>query len=317
MSLLIENVEKQYKIRATGTQINALNGVTITLKRGATLGIVGESGCGKSTLARVVAGLEKPSAGSIMWEGEGIADKAKNHFRPQRSRVQLVFQDPYSSLNPRQQVGAAIAEVITVHKLLPKNGINARVEELLSIVGLSSDLQHRYPHQLSGGQRQRVSIARALASEPDLLILDEPVSALDVSVRAEVMNLLIDLREKFNLTYIFISHDLGMIRYISDVIAVMYLGKVVEFGDWETVIEKPLHPYTRALITAMPDHSIIGNPETLSKTLQGEVPDPAHMPSGCAFHARCPIAVPACTTRTPSLIEVSNTHYVACPEVRV
>ena len=316
MSLLIENVEKQYKIRTTGAQINALNGVTITLKRGATLGIVGDSGCGKSTLARVVAGLEKPSTGSIMWEGESIADKAKNHFRPQRSRVQLVFQDPYSSLNPRQQIGSAIAEVITVHKLLPKNRINARVEELLSIVGLSSDLQHRYPHQLSGGQRQRVSIARALASEPDLLILDEPVSALDVSVRAEVMNLLIDLRAKFNLTYIFISHDLGMIRYISDVIAVMYLGKVVEFGDWETIIEKPLHPYTRALIAAMPDHSIIGNPETLSKTLQGEVPDPAHMPSGCAFHARCPIAVPICTTRAPSLIEVSNTHYVACPEVK-
>jgi oligopeptide/dipeptide ABC transporter ATP-binding protein len=317
MSLLIENVEKQYKIRTSATLVHALNGVSITLKRGATLGIVGESGCGKSTLARVISGLEKPSAGSIMWEGEEIADKAKNHFRPQRSRVQLVFQDPYSSLNPRQQIGSAISEVIIVHKLIPKDGIKARVEELLSIVGLSSDLQHRYPHQLSGGQRQRVSIARALAAEPDLLILDEPVSALDVSVRAEVMNLLIDLREKFNLTYIFISHDLGMIRYISDVIAVMYLGKVVEFGDWETIIERPLHPYTRALIAAMPDHSIIGNPETLSKTLQGEVPDPAHMPTGCAFHARCPIAVPICTTRTPSLIEVSNKHYVACPEVKV
>lgn len=317
MSLLIENVEKQYKIRTSATMVHALNGISITLKRGATLGIVGESGCGKSTLARVISGLEKPSAGSIMWEGEAIADKAKNHFRPQRSRVQLVFQDPYSSLNPRQQIGSAISEVIVVHKLVPKDKIQARVEELLSIVGLSSDLQHRYPHQLSGGQRQRVSIARALAAEPDLLILDEPVSALDVSVRAEVMNLLIDLREKFNLTYIFISHDLGMIRYISDVIAVMYLGKIVEFGDWETIIEWPLHPYTRALIAAMPDHSIIGNPETLSKTLQGEVPDPAHMPTGCAFHARCPIAVPICTTRTPSLIEVSNKHYVACPEVKV
>ena len=316
MSLLIENVEKQYKIRTSATMVHALNGISITLKKGATLGIVGESGCGKSTLARVISGLEKPSAGSIQWDGEGIADKAKNHFRPQRSRVQLVFQDPYSSLNPRQQIGAAIAEVISVHKLIPKNQVAARVEELLSIVGLSFDLQHRYPHQLSGGQRQRVSIARALAAEPDLLILDEPVSALDVSVRAEVMNLLIDLREKFNLTYIFISHDLGMIRYISDVIAVMYLGKVVEFGDWQTIIEKPLHPYTRALIAAMPDHSVIGNPESLFKTLQGEVPDPAHMPSGCAFHARCPIAVPTCTARVPSLIELSKTHFVACPEVR-
>lgn len=315
MTLLIENVEKQYKVRASGLQINALNGISITLEKGSTLGIVGESGCGKSTLARVISGLEKPTSGGITWEGEGIVDKAKNHLRPKRSRVQLVFQDPYSSLNPRQQIGAAIAEVITVHKLRPKNEVSARVEELLSIVGLSPDLQYRYPHQLSGGQRQRVSIARALAAEPDLLILDEPVSALDVSVRAEVMNLLIDLREKFNLTYIFISHDLGMIRYISDMIAVMYLGKVVEFGDWETIIEKPLHPYTRALINAMPDHSVIGNPETLSKTLQGEVPDPAHMPSGCAFHARCPIAVPACTTNTPVLLELSSSHFVACPEV--
>ena len=316
MSLLIENIEKHYRVRTSGLQINALNGVTIELKRGSTLGIVGESGCGKSTLARIISGLEKPSSGTIKWEGEEIADKAKNHFRSQRSNVQLVFQDPYSSLNPRQQVGASIAEVIEVHHLRPKVEVTARVDKLLSIVGLTSDLKHRYPHQLSGGQRQRVSIARALASEPELLILDEPVSALDVSVRAEVMNLLIELREKFNLTYIFISHDLGMIRYISDVIAVMYLGKVVEFGDWETIIDKPLHPYTRALINAMPDHSIIGNPATLSKTLQGEVPDPAHMPSGCAFHARCPIAVSECEIRTPALIEISRTHFVACPEVK-
>lgn len=315
MSLSIENVEKRYKIKATGTTINALNGVSIDLPRGSTLGIVGESGCGKSTLARVIAGLERPSAGSIEWDGERISDKGKNHFRTLRSRVQLVFQDPYSSLNPRQPIGDAISEVVTVHNLLPKNKVNARVEELLSIVGLTSDLQNRYPHQLSGGQRQRVSIARALASEPDLLILDEPVSALDVSVRAEVMNLLIDLRKKFNLTYIFISHDLAMIRYISDVIAVMYLGKVVEFGDWETIIDRPLHPYTRALIDAMPDHTIIGNPETLFKTLRGEVPDPARLPTGCAFHARCQIAVPQCTTRLPSLVQVTPLHFVACPEV--
>ncbi|MDP1720638.1 MAG: ATP-binding cassette domain-containing protein [Candidatus Nanopelagicaceae bacterium] len=316
MSLNIEKVEKQYKILATGTLINALNGVSISLENGQTLGIVGESGCGKSTLARVISGLEKPTLGKITWEGGEIADKAKNHLRPLRSRVQLVFQDPYSSLDPRQQIGAAISEVLTVHKLVPKDQVVARVEELLAIVGLTSDLKNRYPHQLSGGQRQRVSIARALASEPDLLILDEPVSALDVSVRAEVMNLLIDLRAKYGLTYIFISHDLAMVRYVSDVIAVMYLGKIVEFGSWDQIIERPFHPYTRALIAAMPDHSIIGNPETLSKTLQGEVPDPAHLPTGCAFHARCPIAVPECSTRVPHLLEISPKHYVACPEVR-
>lgn len=315
MSLVIENVEKRYIILATGTQINALNGVSITLAKGETLGIVGESGCGKSTLARVISGLEKATVGNVTWGGRKISDKARNHWRPRRSKVQLVFQDPYSSLNPRQQIGVSIAEVLTVHKLVGKSQIGARVEELLSIVGLSSDLQHRYPHQLSGGQRQRVSIARALASEPEFLILDEPVSALDVSVRAEVMNLLIDLRAKYGLTYIFISHDLAMVRYISDVIAVMYLGKIVEFGNWEQITEKPLHSYTRALITAMPDHSVIGDPETLTKTLQGEVPDPAHLPTGCAFHARCSIAVEACKTRVPALVEVSNEHYVACPEV--
>lgn len=316
MSLAISNVEKQYKILATGTVINALNGISVTLGKGQTLGIVGESGCGKSTLARVVSGLEKPTLGTVTWADEKISDKARNHFRPHHSKVQLVFQDPYSSLNPRQQIGESIAETLRVHKLVTKDKVEVRVNELLSIVGLTPDLKHRYPHQLSGGQRQRVSIARALASEPELLILDEPVSALDVSVRAEVMNLLIDLREKFGLTYIFISHDLAMIRYISDVIIVMYLGKIVEYGNWEQIIERPMHPYTRALITAMPDHSIIGNPETLAKTLQGEVPDPANLPTGCAFHLRCPIAVSACTERVPALLEVSPKHFVACPEVR-
>jgi oligopeptide/dipeptide ABC transporter ATP-binding protein len=315
MTLEIANVEKQYKILATGTVINALNGISVTLRKGGTLGIVGESGCGKSTLARVVSGLERPTVGTVTWANEKISDKAKDHFRPHHSKVQLVFQDPYSSLNPRQQIGESIAEALRVHKLVSKEAIETRVDELLSIVGLTADLKHRYPHQLSGGQRQRVSIARALASEPELLILDEPVSALDVSVRAEVMNLLIDLREKFGLTYIFISHDLAMIRYISDVIAVMYLGKIVEYGNWEQIIERPMHPYTKALIAAMPDHSIIGNPETLAKTLQGEVPDPANLPTGCAFHLRCPIAVAVCAVRVPSLTEVSPKHLVACPEV--
>lgn len=315
MSLRISGVEKEYKIAATGAIIHALNGVDIELPVGKTLGIVGESGCGKSTLARMITGLELPTRGTVTWDGQAIKDVTKNRIRSERSHIQLVFQDPYSSLNPRQQIGESIAEVLHVHHLVEKSGVKARVQELLSLVGLAPDLATRYPHQLSGGQRQRVSIARALAAEPQILVLDEPVSALDVSVRAEVMNLLIDLREKLGLTYIFISHDLAMIKYISDFVAVMYLGKVVESGTWEEVINSPKHPYTEALIAAMPDHTIIGNPDALFKTLQGEVPDPVNLPTGCAFHMRCSKAKPACATTTQTLVPINSGHLVACMEV--
>ena len=314
MSLEIKDVEKLYKIVSTDTVIHALNGIDISLPAGKTLGIVGESGCGKSTLARLVTGLEAPNQGSITWKGLPIHDVNKGSFSTKKSVVQLVFQDPYSSLNPRQRIGDAISEIITVHNLVEKNMVETRVSELLSLVGLADDLKNRYPHQLSGGQRQRVSIARALAAEPSLLVLDEPVSALDVSVRAEVMNLLLDLRAKLGLTYIFISHDLAMIRYISDLVAVMYLGKIVEFGSWEQVINDPQHPYTQALIQAMPDHTVIGNPESLAKTLEGEVPDPVNLPTGCAFHLRCVKATPACAVEPQSLREISSNHLVACME---
>lgn len=314
MSLELKDVTKKYRIRATGTEINALNGVTLSLPEGKTLGIVGESGCGKSTLARLIVGLEQPTAGTLTWRNESISDKSHDAVRTRLSKTQLVFQDPYSSLNPRQRIGECIAEVIRVHRLRPAEKINERVAELLSVVGIAPDLQHRYPHQLSGGQRQRVSIARALAAEPDLLVLDEPVSALDVSVRADVMNLLVDLREKFGLTYLFISHDLSMIRHISDHIAVMYLGKVVEWGSWQEVLENAKHPYTQALIEAMPDHTSIGRGR-ITKPLSGEVPDPAHLPTGCAFHLRCPIAVARCSINQPELISLSHFHQVACPEV--
>lgn len=316
MSLEIKSVEKLYKIVATDTIIHALNGIDISLPVGKTLGIVGESGCGKSTLARLITGLESPNQGSITWNGSPVHDVNRGSFFTKKSIMQLVFQDPYSSLNPRQRIGDAISEIISVHKLVEKDRVDLRVSELLSLVGLADDLKHRYPHQLSGGQRQRVSIARALAAEPNLLVLDEPVSALDVSVRAEVMNLLIDLREKLNLTYIFISHDLAMIRYISDLVAVMYLGKIVEFGSWEQVINDPKHPYTQALIHAMPDHTVIGNPQSLSKTLQGEVPDPVNLPSGCAFHLRCVKATPACALTPQNLLEITPQHLVACMEVK-
>lgn len=315
MSLELKDVEKRYLNRASGTIINALNGVSIRVEVGQTLGIVGESGCGKSTLARAVVGLEDPSAGSITWDDQPIDNKSKDRLRSHHSKVQLVFQDPYSSLNPRQQIGDSISEAIGVHGLVAKEKIAGRVVELLQLVGLDPDLKSRYPHQLSGGQRQRVCIARALSAEPKLLVLDEPVSALDVSVRAEVMNLLIDLRNSLGLTYIFISHDLAMIRYISDVIAVMYLGKIVEFGTWEEIIENPVHPYTKALIAAMPDHSIIGDPTMLARTLEGEVPDPVNLPSGCSFHSRCSIAVPSCSIAAPTLRNLSNGHLVACSEV--
>ena len=316
MTLAISAVEKRYKIAATDSIVNALNGVDLTLPKGKTLGIVGESGCGKSTLARLVTGLEDPTAGSITWEGSAIENLARNRIRTHRSKVQLVFQDPYSSLNPRQRIGDSIAEVLEVHKLRKKSDILARINELFTLVGLATDLQTRYPHQLSGGQRQRVSVARALAAEPELLVLDEPVSALDVSVRAEVMNLLIDLRSQLGLTYIFISHDLAMIKYISDSIAVMYLGKIVESGTWEQVINAPQHPYTQALLSAMPDHTVFGDPESLAKTIEGEVPNPINLPTGCAFHSRCPIAVSACSTQTQKLVDNGTGHLVACMEVK-
>jgi len=315
MSLKIDNVGKQYKVRASKASINALNGVSVELQVGQTLGIVGESGCGKSTLARLIVGLEKPTNGQITWCEKPIGNKDSTTLKSHHSNIQLVFQDPYSSLNPRQKIGQCISEVIKTHKLRAGSEIQKRVEQLLLEVGISPDLQHRYPHQLSGGQRQRVSIARALASEPDLLILDEPVSALDVSVRADVMNLLFDLREKFGLTYIFISHDLSMVRHISDFIAVMYLGKVVEYGSWSDVLDNPKHPYTKALIDAMPDHENVGATK-YEKALLGEVPDPANMPSGCAFHLRCPIATPNCKVQTPELILLDNLHSVACSELK-
>lgn len=316
MSLKIENVGKQYKVRASKASINALNGVSVELQVGQTLGIVGESGCGKSTLARLIVGLEKPTSGQITWATKPIGNKDSSKLRSHHSNIQLVFQDPYSSLNPRQKIGQCISEVIKTHKLRSGSDIQKRVDELLLEVGISPDLQHRYPHQLSGGQRQRVSIARALASEPYLLILDEPVSALDVSVRADVMNLLFDLREKFGLTYIFISHDLSMVRHISDFIAVMYLGKVVEYGSWSDVLDNPKHPYTKALIDAMPDHENVGVTK-YEKALLGEVPDPANMPSGCAFHLRCPIATPNCKIQSPELVLIDTVHSVACSEIKL
>ena len=314
MSLIIENVVKRYRVRAKKSTVNALNGISLRVEPGKTLGIVGESGCGKSTLARLIVGLEPPTEGTLTWSGGAISRGVTNSIKNRRSKIQLVFQDPYSSLNPRQTIGSCIAEVIKTHKLSADKEIAERVIELLSVVGIAADMRDRFPHQLPGGQRQRVAIARALAAEPDLLVLDEPVSALDVSVRADVMNLLVDLRREFNLTYIFISHDLSMVRHISDEIAVMYLGRIVEYGSWNEVLNTPRHPYTKALIESIPDHTNIRGID-FENLLEGEVPDPANLPTGCAFHLRCPIAVESCRVKVPELLVANKSHLVACPEV--
>ncbi len=301
-----------YPVRGTRQTLTAVSGVSLDLHRGETLGIVGESGCGKSTLARLLVRLEEPTSGRIELDGEDITHLSGSDLRTVRRRIQLVFQDPYASLNPRQTVGRTLEEVIEVHQLRSRPQWRGRVGELLDMVGLSPAFAGRYPHQLSGGQRQRVGIARALAVEPEVLVLDEPVSALDVSVRSGVMNLLGRLRDELDVAYLFISHDLGMVRHISDRISVMYLGRIVESGPWKEVSDRPLHPYTSALQQAVP----VADPDVEADRqvdgVVGEVPDPADPPSGCAFHPRCPLAEEQCRRVTPLLAPLSGDHGAAC-----
>lgn len=312
--LRVRDLHKTYKVRGSADAVRAVDGVCFDLHRGETLGIVGESGCGKSTTARLVVRLEEPTAGSIELGGTDLAGLRGRALRAARRRVQLVFQDPQASLNPRLSVERTLSEVLQVHRLAggTPTGRQQRVEELLSMVGLSRTLAERYPHQLSGGQRQRVGIARALAVEPEVLVLDEPISALDVSVQSEVMNLLTRLREELGLSYVFISHDLGMVRHVSDRIAVMYLGRIVETGAWKPVSDAPLHPYTAALQDAVPvpDPDIEADRQVLP--LPGEVPDPANPPAGCNFNPRCRFAEQLCIDVDPALEELAPGHHVAC-----
>ena len=290
--------------------VHALNGVSFSLHRGETLGIVGESGCGKSTLARCLVRLIDCDDGKVMFEGRDIASLDADERRVFNRRVQMIFQDPYSSLNPRMTVRQMLSEALSVHRMRPRREIPARVAELLDLVRLPADAADRYPHEFSGGQRQRIGIARALAVEPEVLVADELVSALDVSVQAQVVNLLLQLQEKLQLTVVFVAHDLRLVRHISHRVAVMYLGRIVEIGPTEQLFSAPRHPYTKALLDAAPEL----DPERRSTVVaaRGELPSPINLPKGCAFNTRCPFAFDRCFVERPQLTERGPMHQAAC-----
>jgi peptide/nickel transport system ATP-binding protein len=297
-----------------GTRIvsRAVNSVSLEVRRGETLGIVGESGCGKSTLARCLVQLLPVTSGSVTFEGTTLTGLSRRRLRPFRRQFQLVFQDPYASLNPRRTVGDIVAEPMRIHHLGSSAQIEERVRELFTTVGLESGAINRYPHEFSGGQRQRIGIARSLSVNPTLVIADEPVSALDVSIQAQVLNLMADLQHEFNLTYVFIAHDLGVVRHVSNRVGVMYLGEFVEFGDAEALYETPLHPYTEALLSVVPELNDTDAPRRERIIITGDVPDPADRPSGCPFHPRCPVATDHCRVEKPELVTIVPGRQVAC-----
>jgi oligopeptide/dipeptide ABC transporter ATP-binding protein len=290
--------------------VKALDGVSFTVNKGETLGIVGESGCGKSTMGRTILRLHEPSAGSITFEGTDITKISKRQMKGKRKDIQMIFQDPYGSMNQKMTVGAMLTEIINTHKIVPKKNVIDYVNNLLIEVGLGPDHFYRFPHEFSGGQRQRIGIARALCVNPKLIICDEAVSALDVSVQSRILNLLQSLKRQHHLTYIFISHDLSVVKHISDRIAVMYLGEIVELTDKKTLYKNPKHPYTQSLLSAIP--SINPDQKKERIILKGDVPSPLDIPSGCRFHTRCPLAMDECKHKVPELKDIGNQQYVAC-----
>ncbi len=316
--LEVKNLKKFFPIKGgifgkTVARVHAVDDVSFTMKHGETLGLVGESGCGKSTLGRTVLRLYEPTAGGIQFDGQDLLGLSPSELRAKRRDLQIIFQDPFSSLNPRMTVGSILAEPFIIHKLGTKKEIEGKVKDLLNVVGMPSEAHDRYPHEFSGGQRQRIGIARALALNPKLIVADEPVSALDVSIQSQILNLMVDLRKKFNLSYLFVAHDLAVIEHISDKVAVMYLGKIVEYAYGDDLYANPRHPYTKALIAAIPVPDVDKVKE--KQILLGDVPSPINPPSGCYFHPRCPFAQERCKIEAPlprNLGSPQKPHIVAC-----
>ena len=315
--LEIKDLYKYFPIRAGlfsrhVADVHAVDGIDLAIKPGETLGLVGESGSGKTTVGRLILNLLKPTRGSIFFNGRNITKLRRGELRRLRREMQIVFQDPYASLNPRMTVGEIVGEPLKIHHLASGSAASDRVVELHKMVGLRSSHVNRYPHEFSGGQRQRVGIARALAVDPKFLVLDEPVSALDVSIQAQVINLLEDLQEQLGLTYLFIAHDLSVIRHISTRVAVMYLGKIAEVAARDDLYENPLHPYTQSLLSAIPIPEPKIERQRRRIVLTGDIPSPVHPPSGCRFHTRCPVAFERCTNEEPKLLDYGNGHLAAC-----
>lgn len=315
--LRVDNLVKYFPIlrgvfqRQVGA-VHAVDGISFEIYKGETFGLVGESGCGKSTAGRTILQLYKPTAGNVYFEGINLTTLKSEEMRRLRRRMQMIFQDPYASLNPRMTVNEIIGEPLLVHGVIKRNELSERVAELLRTVKLSPDFAARYPHEFSGGQRQRIGVARALALQPEFIVCDEPISALDVSIQAQVVNLLEDLQQQFGLTYLFIAHDLSMVRHISRRVAVMYLGILVELASRDELYSKPLHPYTQALLSAVPVPDPVMEERRQRIILEGDVPSPVNPPSGCRFRTRCPIAVKVCAEVQPEFREVSPGHWVAC-----